>query len=325
MVLFYKAIPKIRFIFRVPMLNIKTYLNNYFGFTKREYNGLLALMILLLLISILPYLNGLYLTKPAQITATDQNAIKKLVLINQQQPQYYAKVRNEIEDEALTSKPLFFNFDPNQIDQAAWQKLGLSAKQAQAIINYRNKGGQFRKPEDLQKMYTISPEKYNALLPYVKIENAYAAHQFEKKAYPEKTPYVKKEPIIVEINGADTLQLDEIRGIGAAFAKRIVKYRERLGGFYTKEQLLEVFGLDSLKFAEIKSQVKVNVSLVKQIDINKAEFDDLKNHPYLKYKQINAIIQYRKQHGKFNGIDDLKKVAILSAENIQHLAPYLTF
>ncbi|WP_316772149.1 ComEA family DNA-binding protein [Pedobacter frigiditerrae] len=306
------------------MLNIKTWLNNYFGFTKREYNGLLALMASLLLVSVLPYFYSIYFVKSSFVSNEEEIALKELILVNQQEPSYYSKVRNQIEDSEATPATLF-KFDPNKIDVAQWQKLGLSAKQAQSIVNYRNKGGKFYKPEDLQKMYTITPEKYQALLPYIEIENTSFTNKFEKKTYPEATPYAKKELVIVEINGADTLQLDEIKGVGAAFARRIANYRSKLGGFYKKEQLLEVYGLDSVKFAEIKDQVRIDIANIKKININTAEFEDLKNHPYLKHKQINAIVQYRKQHGKFNSVDDLKKVAILTPQIIQNLVPYLTF
>lgn len=307
------------------MLSLKNWLNKYFGFTKREYNGLLVLMAILLLVSVLPYFYSAYIVKQPSATIIEQNAIKKLVLVNQQQPNYYNKIRNQIEENDATLSATLFLFDPNKINVSQWQKLGLSTKQAQSIVNYRNKGGKFYKPEDLQKMYTITPQKYQQLLPYIEIENTGFSNKFEKKAYPEKTTYVKEKYVVVEINGADTLQLDGINGIGAAFARRIVKYRDKLGGFYKKEQLQEVYGLDSIKFAEIKDQVKVDASNIKRININTAEFDDLKNNPYLKYKQINAIVQYRKQHGKFNSIDDLKKVAILTPQNIQNLAPYLIF
>ncbi|WP_169306906.1 ComEA family DNA-binding protein [Pedobacter polaris] len=306
---------------------MKNWLNNYFGFTKREYNGLLALMAILLLISVLPYVYGQYFVKPNFVSLEEQAALKQLVLVNQQQPNYYHQVRSEIEgeDSEVKSTTSLFKFDPNKINAEGWQKLGLSVKQAQSILNYRNKGGKFYKAEDLQKMYTITPSKYEALLPYIEIDNAGFANKFEKKTYPEKAPYAKKELAVIEINRADTLQLDEIKGVGAAFARRIVKYRDKLGGFYKKEQLMEVYGLDSIKFAEIKGQVKIDESNIKKININTAEFDDLKNHPYLKYKQINAIVQYRKQHGKFNSIDDLKKVVILTPQIIQNLAPYLKF
>lgn len=304
---------------------MKVWLDNYFGFTKREYNGLLVLMAILLLVSILPYGYELFYKPTPTISTTEETALNKLIIVNQQQKNNYTLIRTQIEDDEAASALSLFKFDPNQIDQEQWQKLGLSQKQAQAIINYRNKGGKFYKPADLQKMYTITPQKYQALLPYITIENTEFANRFEKKIFTEKTPYVKKELAIIEINSADTLQLDEIRGIGVTFAKRIAKYRERLGGFYKKEQLMEVYGLDSAKFIEIKDQVKVNAAQIKKIDINTATFDDMKNHPYLKYKQINAIIQYRKQHGQYNAIDDLKKVIILSPQTIQNLAPYLSF
>jgi competence protein ComEA len=170
-------------------------------------------------------------------------------------------------------------------------------------------------------MYTISPERFQQLAPYIEIEKTGT----EQKVYPGKQSFVKKELAMIEINGADTTELDQIKGVGAAFARRIAKYRKKLGGFHSKEQLMEVFGLDSNKYKEIKEQVTVDVSKVEKININTAEFETLKNHPYLSYKQINAIIQFRKQHGKYHNIEDLKKVAILTPQNIQNLAPYLIF
>lgn len=302
---------------------MKNHLNNYFGFTKREYNAMLALMAILLLVSAFPYLKPFLNKNQPQTNEAVQKALQELVIVNQQKPAYYTNIRNNIEDSETVKNTSLFTFDPNKIDLADWQKLGLSVKQAQSIINYRNKGGKFYKPEDLQKMYTISPQKYQALLPFIQIEST--GSNYSKPQYAERPTYAKKELVIVDINTADTLALDEIKGVGAAFARRIVKYRERLGGFYKKEQLLEVYGLDSVKYNEIKSQVRIDGGGIKKININVATFDDLKNHPYLKFKQINAIILYRKQHGNFNSVDDLKKVAILSPENIQNIAPYLTF
>jgi competence protein ComEA len=301
---------------------MKTLLNNYFGFTKREFNGLLALLAILLVVSVFPYFYASYFLKPQTVNLEEQSAIEKLSLVNQQQPNYYSKVRNQIEDNEVRPTTSLHKFDPNTIDVVEWQELGLSLKQGQSIVNYTNKGGKFYKPEDLQKMYTITPQKYKELLPFIEIKQGL---QLDNKTYPEKSTYVKKEAVIVDINSADTLQLDEIKGVGAAFARRIANYRNKLGGFYKKEQLLEVYGLDSLKYNEIKDQIKINAANINKININTAEFNDLKNHPYLKYKQINAIINYRKQHGKYNSIDDLKKVIILTPQIIQNITPYLSF
>lgn len=301
---------------------MKNWLNNYFGFTKREYNGLLVLMAILLAVSVLPYVYSSFFLKAENSSNEELAALQKLELANEQQQNHYTKVRSTIRGNAGLSQSRLFKFDPNQIDLVQWQALGLSAKQAQAIINYRNKGGKFYQPADLQKMYTISPQKYEQLSPYIVIEKQEEA-QKQAKVFTPATE--KKALLVVEINSADTLQLDEIKGIGPAFARRIVKYRERLGGFYKKEQLMEVYGLDSIKYNEIKDQIKVNSGSIRQIQINTAGFEELKNHPYLRYKQLNAIIQYRKQHGRFNSVDDLKKVIILDPQTIQQLAPYLQF
>jgi competence protein ComEA len=98
-----------------------------------------------------------------------------------------------------------------------------------------------------------------------------------------------------------------------------------LGGFHKAEQLMEVFGIDSAKYASLIAQIRLNETVVRKININTAEFDDLKQHPYLSYKQISAIIQYRKQHGNYSSFADLKKVVILPAETVDKLAPYLSF
>jgi len=291
---------------------------DYFGFSKREYNGLLFLILLVLFATIAPYLYKYYLRKlPIAGNEKEKLALQKLELVDRYVKRNYTNTQDAIGGPAIKPLVRYQTFNPNLITEKEWQQFGLSYKQAMSIVNYVKKGGKFYKPEDLKKMYTISPEKYKALLPYVSIPPP--PNQYERKPYP------KREPIVVEINTADTLELDKIRGIGPAFARRIVKYRERLGGFYSKEQLFEVFGVDTAKFNEIKDQVKIDVESIKKININTAEFDDLKRHPYLSFKQMNAIIQYRKQHGLYKNIADLNKVLILTPQTIQRIEPYLSF
>lgn len=301
---------------------MKVWLDNYFGFTKRAYNGLIVLITILFIVSIIPFGYEIYFNSVEPITSTDNAALLELKIVNKTQNNKDLKSRSQAKNYQPTPTAELFKFDPNQINVQQWQKLGLSEKQALSIINYRNKGGKFFKSEDLKKMYTISSEKYEQLMPYISIENLNPNHI--KTVYSEKSTFFKKEKVMVELNSADTLLLTEISGIGPAFAKRIAKYREKLGGFYFKEQLMEVYGIDSAKYNEIKDQIKINTASIKKININTAEFDELKNHPYLKYKQINAIIQYRKQHGKYKAMEDLKKVIILTPQIIQNLAPYLS-
>ncbi len=299
---------------------MKNWLTNTYGFSKREYNGLLFLSLLVFLATVAPYGYTYYINRvPPVVNETEKLALQKLELADRYERKKYTDARDEIERSATKAPAHYQVFDPNLITEKEWQQFGLSYKQAMSIVNYVKKGGKFYKPEDLKKMYTISLEKYEALLPYVNIPQH---NQFEKK--PTFT-YTKKEPVIIDINTADTLELDKIKGVGSAFARRIVKYRERLGGFFEKEQLFEVFGVDTPKFNEIRDQIKIDAAAVQKIDINTVEFEGLKRHPYLKFKEMNAIIQYRKQHGSYKSIADLNKILILKPETIQRIAPYLDF
>ena len=300
-------------------------LNTYFAISKREFNGLLVLMVLILIIAAIPkvYLALAPNQQPkADLLAVAQALQTKSGRYDTQKPRYpreNSNVRKHVVQK-------LFVFDPNVITAEDWQRLGLSARQSAAIIKYRGKGGKFRRAQDLQKMYTINDEIYKRLLPYVKIaKSSNTPHEYRSIQRTQKPESTRRVLNIIEVNGADSATLVEISGIGPAFARRILKYRQRLGGFYRKEQLMEVYGLDSIKYHEIKDQVSIDLQNIRKIDINQAQIADFKDHPYIKYKQANALIQYRNQHGNYTDIADLSKVLILDAETINRLAPYIKF
>ena len=117
-----------------------------------------------------------------------------------------------------------------------------------------------------------------------------------------------KELIFIELNSADTFELQRLRGIGSSFAKRIVYYRERLGGFKDKSQLLEVFGMDTVRYNGVKENQIVNKDLIHKININNVTFKDLIKHPYFPFGITKAIILYRKDHKLFKNIGELKSI-----------------
>lgn len=307
---------------------MRKWLNVYFGFSRREFNGLVGLVTLIWIVILFPYAYA-FVVGEEPVTEADRQAVMQLALAEKERlskKQGYKSLAHYREETGATTRQVkLFIFDPNTIDLATWEQLGLSERQAGAIIRYREKGGKFRKKEDLQKMYTISAEMYHRIAPYVRIGKAdEPGTDFGQKQAGKSGP-IQMPPVLIEVNGADTSELDKIKGIGSTFAKRIVKYRERIGGFHKKEQLMEVFGLDSAKFMEIKDQVTIDLTKLRKIKINTAEIDDFKNHPYIRYKEANALIAYRKQHGNYSNIADLNKVAILNPEMINRLAAYLEF
>jgi DNA uptake protein ComE-like DNA-binding protein len=134
-----------------------------------------------------------------------------------------------------------------------------------------------------------------------------------------------KPGVTIELNSADSAQLTTVRGIGASFAIRIIRYRNRIGGFYNKEQLKEVYELDSTKYAEIKDQLIVDPSAIIKVNINTISFASLRQSPYLSYKQASAIIEYRTQHGNYNSIEDVSNVAIITPDVLHKIEPYIKY
>jgi competence protein ComEA len=129
----------------------------------------------------------------------------------------------------------------------------------------------------------------------------------------------------IELNGADSVQLTRVHGVGGSFAMWIVRYRNRLGGFYNKEQLKEVYGIDTAKYDEIKDQLTIDRSKIIKMNINTISFASLRQCPYLGYKQASAIIEYRNQHGKYSSIDDIKNIAIITPDILSKIEPYISY
>ena len=219
-----------------------------------------------------------------------------------------------------------FPFDPNTLNKAGWEKLGLSDKQAQVIINYTNKGGKFYKKEDLSKIYSLDSMKIQELLPYVNIPKTEERSSFTNIEYPkEKNIRLKKAPKIIELNSSDSSGFISLKGIGPVFSKRIIKFREALGGFVKLEQISEVYGIPAETYAAILPYLKLDLSLVKKIDINSVNANDLGKHPYIKYKKARTIINYRDQHGAFKSLSDLRNIHSLDEEFFSKIELYLEF
>jgi DNA uptake protein ComE-like DNA-binding protein len=192
-----------------------------------------------------------------------------------------------------------FAFDPNTVSLDDLQRLGLSERQAQSIENYREKGGRFRSKADFQKMYVVSDTLFARLEPYIEIAK-------------------------LELNGADSTALVSLRGIGPWYARKILDYRDRLGGFVAPEQLLEIDGIDAERFAGFADGITVDPSRIRRLDLWHASDTVLARHPYLGSKGARSIVRYRELYDSTRWtLPDLATERVLSQENIEKLKKYI--
>jgi competence protein ComEA len=217
-----------------------------------------------------------------------------------------------------------FAFDPNILDSNGWCRLGLTAKQVGTILNYRRKGGQFRDKSDVQKMYSISEAEFKKLEDFITIK------ELPKKQYAnnwnDKYPKTARQPIIVEINSADTAAFNKLYGIGPTLAFRIVEFRTKIGGFVSKEQIKEVYGITDSTFQKIKDQLTINKALVKKININTISFQDLRLHPYFPEPIALALMKFRKNNqGKIESWDSIEAISQIDAAVKAKIKPYIAF
>ncbi|MBY0425851.1 MAG: helix-hairpin-helix domain-containing protein [Cytophagales bacterium] len=232
--------------------------------------------------------------------------------------------------EAEISYPKLFTFDPNRATEQELMKLGLPKFLAARIVKYREKGGRFKKPSDFEKIYGLRTADYQRLLPYITItsEDIPPSHQTTEKSHSPTPTHAagRNTPISLDINTTDSTQLVKVKGVGPVLAMRILKYRNKLGGFVSMAQIHEVYGLDSMVVQNIKNQYFVsNGFSPKPVLINQSDYKTLAGHPYIGGKLAGQLLNYKKQHGNFHQLSDLEKVHALEPTKLGKLAPYLSF
>lgn len=303
-------------------------IKEFFDFNKKERIGVLTLLTILIILIVI-YYSMPYIISQNQ--NTNNHELKQQVQAfiearkneDNTQPEQNPNTDNSDKQENTELTP--FPFDPNNLPDSQWKKIGFSEKQIQIIKNYEKSGGQFYKKEDLKIIYGISPEEYSQLEPYITIKKQ------EKSEKPKKD---KKENITLkkeaektyhmDLNTADSGQLIKINGIGKVFSGRIVKYRNYLGGFYRKEQLMEVYNFDSSNYQSVQKHFWVDSSKIQKINLNTATFKELLQHPYLDYYLVKEIVNHRQENGRYKTLSELKKLDLMYSKLYEKLKHYLT-
>lgn len=311
----------------------------FFHFTRKETTGIITLLFLLIFIFYLPSLVDHFLPPlPAIRSLENEKMVKELNKL-QQESTYSENEKTDApnyssgkeEEPRFVSK--LFTFDPNTLDDEGWLSLGISKRTVKTIRNYLLKGGRFRKAEDIKRIYGISPSVAENLLPYVAISSyggyqkkSYDSGAFVKKKFdrfPKETKRLSQGSL--DINSADSLDWLAFDGIGPALTHRILKFKEKLGGFYTIAQVAEVYGLPDSTFQQVKPFLQCSQDATKKVSLNAASETELEQHPYIRKKLAKVLVAYRAQHGPFRSVTDLKKIQLIDSDLMVKLAPYISF
>ena len=302
------------------------------GFLKFSLTERRALFLLILLLSILKLLPFLLESKSSQVVFTEEEWIAFQQSLETQQ-------RDTIGSEVETFEPTirYTSFDPNKITARQLGEWNVPDRVISTWMNYRNAGGQFKTASDLRKIYGLSEELANTLIPYVRIQVS------ERKPLPVETEVLEpstkpKDPpeqvaltttnkevtLSIDINQSNLEDWVALPGIGQAYAGRILRFREALGGFSSTHQVGETWHLPDSVFQVVLPYLKASPPF-RTLLINEAQEEDLAKHPYINNKQARVIIRFRENYGGIDSPEMLLQTGVLSETDIELLMPYLRF
>jgi competence protein ComEA len=295
------------------------FIKNYFGFNRQQRNGLFVLLLISFFLLIARLLLPVFIT-PADIRLENLPLIERQLDSAAHRKQQFTRRDNY----AANKKSELFAFDPNTVSFKQLLLLGFSEKKASTFIKFRERGFVFKEKKDLQKVYGISIHFYERLQPYILIKSTSGNPKTpDRPLVSQNAPPTKKQiPALVELNSADSAALEALPGIGAAFARRILKYRSALGGYVNTEQLREVYGFNDELFEKVKPYISVDPAPVKKLNLNKDDFKTINKHPYLSYELTKAIFNFKRK----TPLTAANLKEILADETLyQKLLPYLLF
>ena len=303
---------------------MKSIIREFLTFSRSERRGIFTLVFLILLIQTLRFIYPYFLDKEYHLSEKEVRMFAIWALQEQEKEFDKTNSNTKFKSKKIIAENCFL-FDPNVLDVNGWQKLGYSIRQAEAAVKYVSKGGRFYQKDDLKKLFFIEEDDYEILKPFIRLPEK--ADGIVRNHYGKNMLPVKRgnDKIIIELNKADSVELLKLKGIGPYRASGIIRYRKRLGGFYSPSQLLEIKGFPDSLFQKIANQIKTDGSLIKKININSIAKEELQKHPYGWYGIGNSIVNYRTKHGPFRNADDLRKILAIKPEMIERLLPYLNF
>lgn len=294
---------------------MKQVFRDFFSFSSMERKGILVLILLMFTLAAI----NLYLAHKMPKTGDGddsmfENEIRTFAqqLTKEKESAIYGEELNE------EYPPLYaglFDFDPNTVTAGELKQLGFSNRVIRTLINYRIHGGRFYKAEDLKKIYGMNLQLYENLEPYVRIR--------ENTSGKSQVVSADKSAVRIDINLADSSELENLPGIGPVLARRIVRYRSLLGGFYETNQLTEVYGVSDSLSRMVTKYILADSTMIRKLNLNEASEMELASHPYIGKYVAKGIISYRLKVHAIKEIDELVENGLVSTADMKRLKNYL--
>jgi DNA uptake protein ComE-like DNA-binding protein len=314
---------------------------DFFNFSKRERTTIVALTVVIILVQVMIWTKDSWVKFLPSDLEQKYRQKKELEAyrdsVTATKPTYAYKQRSAFKK--VTAEPLNrVPFNPNTADSTTLKGLGLRSYVVKNILNYRRKGGKFRKSDDFSRIYGLEPDVFAELEPLIRLDEAEkkpstfqnAPVQTEEAPRIEPSTTVSAVPqtsaaTTFELNSADTTLLLQLKGVGSFSANRIARYRSQLGGFYSIAQLAEIKGLYPETMARLQSMLQIDPTRINKLDVNKASLEKLRAHPYLSFYQAKVIVELRKARGMLHSLDELSEFKEFKPEDLERLKWYLRF
>ena len=304
---------------------------DYFTFSKKERIAVMLLLFLMVTFLTIPHFYSANHRPPILNKALQDyiaNSPKTYLLMPKNEARSNKTVVGNSDD---ISKPhiSLFPFNPNTLSVEGWRKLGISEKTIKTLINYRNKGGKFKIKEDIRKIWGLRKEEADRIISFVELPDTPLQKTQSAKYLPNTFTGNSVEgnggadTQILDINKATAQDWKTLPGIGDVLANRIVKYRERLGGFTHEMQVRKTYGIHDSVFQKIIPFLKLDPANIPKMNLNTISAYDLKVKSNIPDIVAKAIIFYRQEKGPFQSVQDLRKVVFITDSLFQILVLFL--
>lgn len=287
-------------------------LKPYFRFSRQQRNGVFVLLSLIVVIQFVLLIDFSESGTP--------NPEKQLWLAFQSELDSLKKAK-------AVYVPKRYPFNPNFITDFKGYQLGMSVAEIDRLLEFRKTNKYVNSAKEFQQVTKVSDSLLEAISPYFKFPD-WVTHKKSKpfEKYTEKYQPKREQIVVMDINKASKEDLMKVYGIGPALSDRILKEKEKFGGFLTMEQMGEVWGLSDEVIEKLNQHFEVReIPAVTKVDINNATVKELMQFPYFRYSLAREIVAYRSMNGDIKSADDLTKIKGFPVEKIKIIALYLKF